>query len=78
MSTLRTRVQRLERVAGPHDGTDEVWYQRTDGTDAFMSPQHEGVTLTEAQLDALPHTGRRIVVHYVEARPDPRPDPRPW
>ena len=71
MTTLAKRIDRLESGAG--DGANELWYQDSGGADSFTSDQHPGVTLTETELAALPHTGRRITVYYVATHPTPRP-----
>ena len=64
--------RRLDRVAGDARVTAwHVWYQDTQGADAFTSDNHPGVTLTEAELGARvdPPSVGRIVVYRVDMSP---------
>lgn len=68
MTRTAARLAALERQSKA-DHTITVWYQDSQGADAYTSAKHPGLVLTLAQLDARPEPadGLRILVQYVDA-----------
>jgi len=64
------RLAALERQSKV-DHSITVWYQDSQGADAYTSQKHPGLTVTRAQLTERPEPagGMRIVVEYVDASP---------
>lgn len=51
----RSTLARLRRIIHADSSARwELWRQHRGGADAFTSPQHPGVTLTQAQLRDTP------------------------
>jgi hypothetical protein len=73
MNRTQVRLAALERQAR-RDHTVTVWYQDSQGADAYTSSKPPGVVLTRAQLEARPEpaNGLRILVQYVDASPTAR------
>ena len=69
MSRLRARIAKLDGDQAVHRW--EVWYQDTQGADAFTCEHHPGEVLTNVDIRARvdpPGVGR-IVVYRVDMAP---------
>ena len=72
MTSVRRKVQQLTGQQPVKRW--EIWDQADDGSDAFTSPDHPGVVMTLAELEARdgPADVGQIVIVSEDARPPER------